>query len=112
MRNCKGMKNCKGYTENEVVKKRKLARNLFAGLHPPRHRTEEQHELLKEILEQIQICEELCCPVSEKQIEEWVHCKTIDQLMVKVKTQKGFTSQKVIVPYRGRRRVEVRASLI
>lgn len=98
------------YLMREVARKQKYARNLYTGLYPPRERTEERREILKEILEQIEICEQLCYPVSETAIAECVSCKNMEQLSVKVKTHKGFTSKKVINPYKGRTRRTIMTS--
>ena len=53
-----------------IKKKQKFAREYFRTKYPKPN--EEAKEILNEIKEQIQICEELCCPVSESIIKDWI----------------------------------------
>ena len=45
-------------------------------------------KLLEEVLEQIHACQELCVPVTEKIIIDWLSSNNLAQLAIKVKTHK------------------------
>ena len=57
----------------ESVRKRNHAKQIF-----------KERRVCKEvrdaILMQIEVCEDLCCPVNETQIEEWCMCKNAIQV--------------------------------
>ena len=54
----------------EIRKKQKFAREYFRAKYPKPE--EKDKEMLYEVKEQIQICEELCRPVSESIIKDWI----------------------------------------
>ena len=49
---------------------------------------ESRIEIFKELCEQIEVCEGLCRPVTEKQMREWLQCKNVMQLSQKARSHK------------------------
>ena len=56
-----------------VKKKRKLARECFNKKYETRLEREENSQVLSDALYQIRVCEDLCCPVSESMIKDWIN---------------------------------------
>lgn len=59
-------------------KKQRYARKYFKEKYPGKSL---KNEILTEIHEQIRICEELCHPVTEKIIEDWIDSESITYII-------------------------------
>lgn len=59
-------------------KKQRYARKYFKEKYPDESL---KNEILAEVHEQIRICEELCRPVTEKIIEDWINNKNLIYIM-------------------------------
>ena len=74
--------------ENRAIRKRFFAEKCFDEIYTEEKETEKYRSVLNEVLYQIGVCEDLFCPVTEKQIEEWIACTTVNQIMHKARLHK------------------------
>ena len=75
-------------TEEIVNKKKQFAKDYFEKKYPTETEREEKEEVFKEIIDQIEVCEDFCRPVNEEQIKEWFECKNVEQVLRKARTHK------------------------
>lgn len=62
------------------AKKQKYARKLFKEKYNTKEQ-EQKIEFIHEVLDQIRVCEEICCPVSKELIADWINKGSIGYVM-------------------------------
>ena len=71
-----------------VREKQEKATEMFNKMY-----TEEEQEsnkkILDEVCDQIEICEGFCRPLTETQIEEWLRCDNVEQVLRKARMHKA-----------------------
>ena len=73
--------------DKKIRKKKKQAMKYFKDNFSNKEKRAKR-EICREILNQIQICEELLRPVGETQIKDWFECVSVEQLLRKARTHK------------------------
>lgn len=73
--------------DRNIQSKQKIARSIFRKMYKPKERKAKSN-LLDEALYQIEVCEELFKPVTEKDLEDWLSSENLAQVSIKAKTHK------------------------
>ncbi len=63
-----------------VRKKQEKATEMFNKMYAEEEQ-ESKKEILEEVCNQIEVCEGFCRPVTEKEIEEWLRCDNVVQVL-------------------------------
>ena len=66
--------------ERKIRKKQKIAKNCFDLIYESDAEREEKKEVLNTVLEQIEVCEGLQCPVEIETIVDWIRNKTVHEI--------------------------------
>lgn len=71
----------------EVKEKQDKATEIFKKMYTEEEQ-EQKEKVLDEVLEQIEVCEGLYRPVTEKQMKEWLTCANVEQVLRKARNHK------------------------
>ena len=73
--------------ENIIGEKRAFAETTFKAMYTEEEQ-ESKIEIFKEVYDQIEVCEGFCRPVTERQIEEWLRCANVEQVLRRARMHK------------------------
>lgn len=80
------MSNTDSFIER-VKKKQRIATKIFQKMYTEEEQKQKE-KILNEVLEQIEVCEGLCRPVTENEIREWLNSDNVIQMSRKVRNHK------------------------
>lgn len=56
-----------------IIAKRKIVHGIYNYVYFTPYKRQKHMNLLEEILEQVEVCESMLCPISIGKIEEWIN---------------------------------------
>jgi len=77
----------KNFHEMEIDRKKRFARNYLRDNFNAKQK-KERNDVMEIIFEQIEVCEDLRCPVSEIMIRDWINNENITYIQQKARSLK------------------------
>ena len=72
---------------NRARKTQNIATKMFKSLYT-KEEQESKQKILDEVHYQIEVCEGFCRPVTEDELEEWLLCDNVEQVIRKARSHK------------------------